>query len=37
LGTWNIAVHGVLKCMGDSDPVRFRSFHARFCQCGIPG
>jgi peroxisomal enoyl-CoA hydratase 2 len=30
LGTWNIAAHAVLKCMGNSDPARFRSFNARF-------
>jgi peroxisomal enoyl-CoA hydratase 2 len=37
LGTWNIAAHGVLKCMGDSDTARFRSFHARFASVVYPG
>jgi len=37
LGTWNIAAHGVLKCMGDSDPFRFRSFNARFASVVYPG
>jgi acyl dehydratase len=37
LGTWNIAAHGVLKCMGGSDPTRFRSFNARFSSVVYPG
>lgn len=37
LGTWNIAAHGVLKCVGDSDPARFRSFSARFASVVYPG
>jgi acyl dehydratase len=37
LGTWNIAAHGVLKCMGNSDPARFRSFNARFKSVVYPG
>jgi len=37
LGTWNIAAHGVLKYMGESDPTRFRSFSARFASVVYPG
>lgn len=37
LGTWNVAAHGVLRCMGDSDPARFRSFSARFASVVYPG
>jgi peroxisomal enoyl-CoA hydratase 2 len=36
LATWNIAAHGVLKCMGDSDPARFQSFKARFASVVYP-
>jgi len=37
LGTWNIAAHGVLKCIGQSDPARFKSFNARFKSVVYPG
>jgi peroxisomal enoyl-CoA hydratase 2 len=37
LGTWNIAAHAILKCMGNSDPARFRSFNARFKSVVYPG
>jgi acyl dehydratase len=37
LGTWNIAAHAVLKCLGGSDPARFRSFSARFKSVVYPG
>lgn len=37
LGTWNIAAHAVLKCLGASDPNRFRSFTARFKSVVYPG
>ena len=33
LGIWNIAAHGVLMEMGDSDPLKFHSFEAR----SLPG
>jgi hypothetical protein len=36
LGTWNIAAHGILKVLGGGDPVRFRSFSARFSKCVYP-
>ncbi|CAM1505002.1 Fc.00g106390.m01.CDS01 [Cosmosporella sp. VM-42] len=37
LGTWNIAAHGLLKELGDSDPTRFRKFGARFKNVVYPG
>ena len=37
LGTWNIAAHGILKCLGESDPTRFKSFNARFKNVVYPG
>ena len=37
LGTWNIAAHGVLKALGNSDPLRFKSFNARFKSVVYPG
>lgn len=37
LGTWNIAAHGLLKELGDSDPSRFRKFGARFKSVVYPG
>ncbi|KIH90816.1 peroxisomal dehydratase [Sporothrix brasiliensis 5110] len=37
LGTWNIAAHGVLRALGNSDPARFKSFGARFKSVVYPG
>lgn len=37
LGTWNIAAHGILKELGDSDPARFKSYGARFKSVVYPG
>lgn len=37
LGTWNIAVHGVLKEMGGSEAGRLKSFKARFANIVYPG
>ncbi|KAH7119859.1 HotDog domain-containing protein [Dendryphion nanum] len=37
LGTWNIAAHGVLKELGNSDASRLRSFKARFARIVYPG
>lgn len=37
LGTWNIAAHGLLKGLGESDPTRFRKFGARFKSVVYPG
>jgi peroxisomal enoyl-CoA hydratase 2 len=36
LGTWNIAVHGVLMEMGDSDPLKVPLFQGQTCQCRLP-
>ncbi|OTA68426.1 hypothetical protein K449DRAFT_386727 [Hypoxylon sp. EC38] len=30
LGTWNIAAHGLLRELGDSDPAILKSYRARF-------
>ena len=37
LGTWNIAAHGILRELGDSDPVRFKAYGARFKSVVYPG
>lgn len=37
LGTWNIAAHGILFELGNSDPLRFKSFSARFANVVYPG
>ncbi|OCK75610.1 Thioesterase/thiol ester dehydrase-isomerase [Lepidopterella palustris CBS 459.81] len=37
LGTWNIAAHGMLKELGNSDPARFCTFKARFANIVYPG
>lgn len=37
LGTWNIAAHGILFELGESDPLRFRSITARFANVVYPG
>jgi acyl dehydratase len=37
LGTWNIAAHGILLELGDSDPRRFKSITARFANVVYPG
>lgn len=37
LCTWNIAAHGILQQLGESDPGRFRSFTARFKSVVYPG
>lgn len=37
LGTWNIAAHGVLQQLGNSDPSRFRAYGARFKSVVYPG
>jgi hypothetical protein len=36
LGTWNIAIHGVLMEMGDSDPLKVPLFQGQICQCRLP-
>ncbi|RWA10742.1 hypothetical protein EKO27_g4357 [Xylaria grammica] len=37
LGTWNIAAHGLLRGVADSDPKRFKAFGARFKSVVYPG
>ncbi|KAI0184154.1 HotDog domain-containing protein [Xylaria flabelliformis] len=37
LGTWNIAAHGLLRAVADSDPTRFKAFGARFKSVVYPG
>jgi peroxisomal enoyl-CoA hydratase 2 len=37
LGTWNIAAHGLLQKLGDSDPTRFKAYGARFKSIVYPG
>ena len=37
LCTWNIAAHGILQKLGESDPSRFKSFTARFKSVVYPG
>ncbi|KAI1129014.1 HotDog domain-containing protein [Nemania abortiva] len=37
LGTWNIAAHGLLRGVADSDPTRFKAFGARFKSAVYPG
>lgn len=37
LGTWNIAAHGILFELGESDPLRFKSITARFANVVYPG
>jgi peroxisomal enoyl-CoA hydratase 2 len=37
LGTWNIAAHGVLQKLGNSDPSNFKAYGARFKSVVYPG
>ncbi|KAI1186677.1 HotDog domain-containing protein [Nemania serpens] len=37
LCTWNIAAHGLLRGVADSDPTRFKAFGARFRSVVYPG
>ncbi|KAI8260294.1 hypothetical protein K4K58_002051 [Colletotrichum sp. SAR11_239] len=37
LGTWNMAAHGLLQKLGDSDPNRFKAYGARFKSVVYPG
>lgn len=37
LCTWNIAAHGLLRGVADSDPARFKAFGARFRSVVYPG
>lgn len=37
LCTWNIAAHGLLRGVADSDPTRFKAFGARFTSAVYPG
>ncbi|KAF2264439.1 Thioesterase/thiol ester dehydrase-isomerase [Lojkania enalia] len=37
LGTWNIAAHGLLRKMGNSEGGRLKSFKARFANIVYPG
>ncbi|TGJ80856.1 hypothetical protein E0Z10_g7925 [Xylaria hypoxylon] len=37
LGTWNIAAHGLLRGVADSDPKRLKTFGARFKSVVYPG
>ncbi|KAI1349505.1 HotDog domain-containing protein [Xylaria sp. FL0043] len=37
LGTWNIAAHGLLRGVANSDPTRFKAFGARFKSVVYPG
>ncbi|KAH0442489.1 peroxisomal dehydratase [Colletotrichum camelliae] len=37
LGTWNMAAHGLLQMLGDSDPNRFKAYGARFKSVVYPG